>query len=83
MLLLHLLALAGIDSVAIEARNRPEVDTADRACILERDSVRMLVDSGVSDRVLTEGHERQGIDLPITPRGPWNACGRPSTSRTG
>jgi len=34
-----------------------------RAGILERDSVRLLAESGVSDRVLTEGHEHVGIDL--------------------
>lgn len=34
-----------------------------RAGIPERDSVRLLVESGVSERVLTEGHEHAGIDL--------------------
>lgn len=33
------------------------------AGILERDSVRLLVDSGVSDRVLRDGHEHEGIAL--------------------
>ena len=31
--------------------------------ILEQDSVRLLVDTGVSDRVLRDGYEHEGIDL--------------------
>jgi p-hydroxybenzoate 3-monooxygenase len=63
LMLSHLLQVAGIDSVVIEARGREEIEQTHRAGILERDSVRLLVDSGVSDRVLRDGHEHQGIDL--------------------
>jgi p-hydroxybenzoate 3-monooxygenase len=62
-MLSHLLHHAGIDSVVIETRTRREIEETHRAGILERDSVRMLVDSGVSDRVLREGHEHRGIQL--------------------
>lgn len=63
LMLSHLLHVAGIESVVIEIRSRDEIERTHRAGILERDSVRMLVDSGVSDRVLRDGHEHEGIDL--------------------
>jgi 4-hydroxybenzoate 3-monooxygenase len=63
LLLSHLLAREGIESVVVDNRTRHEIETTVRAGILERDSVRLLVDSGVSDRVLTEGQEHEGIDL--------------------
>lgn len=63
LMLSHLLHLAGIESVVIDTRSRHEIETTHRAGILERDSVRLLVDSGVSDRVLRDGHEHPGIDL--------------------
>ena len=63
LMLSHLLSRAGIDSVVIDNRSRREIEETVRAGILERDSVRLLVESGVSDRVLTEGHEHAGIDL--------------------
>lgn len=63
LMLSHLLHVAGIESVVIEIRSRTEIEQTHRAGILERDSVRLLVDSGVSDRVLRDGHEHPGIDL--------------------
>ncbi len=63
LLLSHLLARRGIESVVVDHRTRLEIEQTVRAGILERDSVRMLVESGVSDRVLREGHEHQGIEL--------------------
>ena len=63
LMLSHLLHRSGIDSVVVDTRNVEEIETTHRAGILERDSVRLLVESGVSDRVLTDGHEHEGIDL--------------------
>ena len=63
LMLAHLLHLAGVESVVLDARSVHEIETTHRAGILERDSVRLLVDSGVSDRVLREGREHRGIDL--------------------
>ena len=63
LMLSHLLAKAGIESVAIDIRSRHEIEETVRAGILEADSVRLLVESGVSDRVLREGHAHEGIDL--------------------
>ncbi|MGH3349686.1 MAG: 4-hydroxybenzoate 3-monooxygenase [Nocardioides sp.] len=60
LMLAHLLARAGIDSVVIDNRSRLEIEQTVRAGILERDSVRLLTETGVSDRVLTEGDQHEG-----------------------
>ncbi len=62
-MLSHLLARRGIASIVVEIRSRHEIETANRAGILEQGAVRMLVDEGVSDRVLRDGHEHDGIEL--------------------
>lgn len=63
LMLSHLLARRGVDSIVVESRSRHEIETANRAGILEAGSVRMLVDEGVSDRVLRDGHEHEGVEL--------------------
>jgi p-hydroxybenzoate 3-monooxygenase len=63
LMLSHLLSLQGIDSVVIDSRSRVEIENTVRAGILERDSARLLVDTGVSDNVLTHGDEHEGIEL--------------------
>lgn len=63
LMLSHLLARAGIESVAVDLRARQEIEETHRAGILEQDSVDLLVDSGVSDRVHRDGYRHDGIDL--------------------
>jgi p-hydroxybenzoate 3-monooxygenase len=63
LMLSHLLARAGIESVVVDNRSRAEIEATHRAGILEHDSVRLLTESGVSDRVLTDGLEHEGITL--------------------
>jgi 4-hydroxybenzoate 3-monooxygenase len=63
LMLSHLLHRAGIDSVAIDLRSRHEIELTHRAGILEQDSVDLLVDTGVSDRVLRDGYCHDGIEL--------------------
>ncbi|NKE62826.1 4-hydroxybenzoate 3-monooxygenase [Lentzea sp. PSKA42] len=63
LMLSHLLSLNGIDSVVVDNRTRLEIENTVRAGILEADSARLLVDTGVSDRVLRDGHPHEGIDL--------------------
>ncbi len=63
LMLSHLLSKADIDNVVVEKRDYHTIRTTHRAGILEHRSVRMLVDSGVSDRVLTSGDKHEGIDL--------------------
>jgi p-hydroxybenzoate 3-monooxygenase len=63
LMLSHLLAKSGIDNIVVEKRDHETIRTTHRAGILEHGSVSMLVDSGVSDRVLTAGYKHEGIDL--------------------
>ncbi|WP_308102900.1 4-hydroxybenzoate 3-monooxygenase [Lentzea sp. CC55] len=63
LMLSHLLSLDGIDSVVVDNRTRAEIENTVRAGILEAGSARLLVDTGVSDRVLRDGHPHEGIDL--------------------
>lgn len=63
LMLTHLLARVGIESLAIDLRSRQEIEETHRAGILEQDSVDLLVDSGVSDRVLRDGYRHDGIEL--------------------
>lgn len=61
LLLSHLLHRSGIESVVIDIRSRHEIATTIRAGILEAGSVRALVDTGVSDRVLVDGDQHDGV----------------------
>ncbi len=63
LMLSHLLAVAGIDSVVVDHRTRLEIENTVRAGILEADSVRLLTETGVSDRVLRQGIAHKGIHL--------------------
>ncbi len=60
LMLSHLLARRGITSVVVDHRSRLEIERTVRAGILEADSVRLLTDTGVSDRVLREGDQHHG-----------------------
>lgn len=63
LLLSHLLGLAGIDSVVIDARTREEIETTIRAGILEQGTVEVLDQSGASARVRSVGSRHDGIEL--------------------
>jgi p-hydroxybenzoate 3-monooxygenase len=63
LMLAHLLAKEGIESTVIELRSRQEISETVRAGILEHGTVNLLVDSGVSDRVLRDGDRHDGIEL--------------------
>jgi p-hydroxybenzoate 3-monooxygenase len=63
LFLSHLLAAAGIESIVIDSRSRDEIESTIRAGILESDTVRVLSETGASERVLTEGHRHDGISL--------------------
>ena len=69
LMLSHLLSLSDIHSVVVDVRTRGEIEETHRAGILEQDSVRMLVDTGVSDRVLSDGYRHEGIELAFGGRG--------------
>lgn len=63
LMLSHLLAREGIESTVVELRSRQEIAETVRAGILEHGTVNLLVESGVSDRVLTDGDRHDGIEL--------------------
>jgi p-hydroxybenzoate 3-monooxygenase len=63
LMLSHLLARSGIDSVVVDNRTHLEIEQTVRAGILEHESVQLLVDSGVSDRVIREGDQHAGIEI--------------------
>lgn len=67
LMLSHLLHRAGIECVVVDNRAVGEIRTTHRAGILERDSVRLLAETGVyasgHERVITHGDRHGGIYL--------------------
>jgi p-hydroxybenzoate 3-monooxygenase len=63
LLLSHLLHLDGIDSIVLDNRTRDDIEKTIRAGILENGTVDFLVETGASERVLTDGHRHDGIEL--------------------
>ncbi len=63
LLLSHLLALRGIDSVLVEIRSREYCEARQRAGVLEAGSVALLRDAGVAGRLDRAGIEHGGIYL--------------------
>jgi p-hydroxybenzoate 3-monooxygenase len=61
LLLSHLLALAGIDSVCVENRSRAYCEARQRAGMLESTTVELLRAVGLGDRLDAEGLEHDGI----------------------
>ena len=69
LLLSHLLHLAGVDSVVVEARSRDYVEHRVRAGVLEQGTVDLLVASGLGERLQREGLCHRGIELRFAGRG--------------
>ncbi|HYY18847.1 MAG TPA: 4-hydroxybenzoate 3-monooxygenase, partial [Streptosporangiaceae bacterium] len=63
LLLSHLLALRGVDSVLVESRSRAYCEARQRAGLLEDGTVRLLRAAGLGDRLDREGLEHGGIYL--------------------
>ncbi len=63
LLLSHLLARRGIESVLVENRSRSYVEARLRAGILEQATVDLLTDIGLGDRLHAEGLKHDGIYL--------------------
>ena len=59
----HLLAQRGIESVVLELRNRAHVEQRVRAGVLEQGTVDVLRAAGVADRLDREGLVHEGIQL--------------------
>jgi p-hydroxybenzoate 3-monooxygenase len=63
LLLSHLLAREGIDSVVIENRSRGEVESTIRAGVLEQGTVDLMNELGLGERMQREGSVHHGIEL--------------------
>jgi p-hydroxybenzoate 3-monooxygenase len=63
MLLSHLLAAGGVESVVVESRSAEYVASRIRAGILEQSTVDLMRSAGLGDRLGREGHEHRGIYL--------------------
>jgi len=63
LLLAHLLARRGIDSIIVEDRSRDYVENRVRAGVLEQGTVDTLIEVGVGERMLREGLVHNGIEI--------------------
>jgi p-hydroxybenzoate 3-monooxygenase len=63
LMLAHLLHREGVESVVLEARDREYVEKRVRAGLLEQNTVDLMVDTGVGDRLQREGMHHGGIYL--------------------
>lgn len=63
LMLSHLLHLAGIDSIVVEARSRQYVEDRVRAGLLEQGTVDLMIETGVGERLRREGLTHHGIVL--------------------
>ncbi len=61
LMLSHLLHLAGIGSVIVENRERDEIEATIRAGVLEQNTVDLMVDTGIGDRLLRQGEVHEGF----------------------
>ena len=69
LVLSHLLALEGIESVVLESRSRASVEATLRAGVLEHGTVELLKATGVGERMEREGAPHHGIELRFGRRG--------------
>ena len=69
LLLSHLLAKDGIESIVLDRRSRDEIERTIRAGVLEQGTVELLEQSGGSTRVRTDGHRHDGIELRFAGEG--------------
>ena len=63
LLLSHLLAAEGVESVVLETRSRRYVEARIRAGVLESSTVELLDAVGLGERLHREGDEHRGISL--------------------
>jgi p-hydroxybenzoate 3-monooxygenase len=69
LLLAHLLAGHGVESVVLEVRSREYLERRIRAGVLEQGTVDLLVACGLGDRMRREGLVHHGIELRFSGRG--------------
>jgi p-hydroxybenzoate 3-monooxygenase len=83
LLLSHLLARRGVDSIVVERRSREYVEQRVRAGLLEQGTVDLLRGAGLADRLDREGLVHEGFELrfdgsqhrlPFTELTGWTTC---------
>jgi p-hydroxybenzoate 3-monooxygenase len=63
LMLSHLLHLAGISSVILESRPREVIEATIRAGVLEQNTVDLMVETGVGERLKREGFNHHGFEF--------------------
>jgi p-hydroxybenzoate 3-monooxygenase len=69
LVLSHLLHLQGIESVVLECRSREYVQERVRAGVLEQNTVELLTETGVGERMKRDGLVHRGIELRFNGEG--------------
>src|SRR4029079_8470150 len=69
LLLAQVLHLRGIDSVVLEIKSQHYVEHRVRAGLLEHQSVDILQQAGVGERMMREGLQHEGVELRFAGRG--------------
>ncbi len=63
LMLSHLLHRAGISSLIVESRTRDVIEATIRAGVLEQNTVDLMVEAGVGDRLKREGFNHHGFNF--------------------
>ena len=69
LVLSHLLAKAGIESVALESQTRQYIEERVRAGVLEQGTVDLLNELGLGERMMRQGLMHYGVELRFGARG--------------
>src|SRR5215475_8562024 len=69
LVLSHLLAKAGIESVVLEAQERQHIEERVRAGVLEQGTVDLLNELGLGERMMKQGLMHYGVELRFLGRG--------------
>src|ERR1700751_971829 len=60
-MLSHLLHLTRVEAVILECRGRPYIEERGRAGVLEQGTVDWMIDTGVGERLQSEGLRHDGV----------------------
>jgi len=69
LMLSHLLHLAGIRTVILDRRSREQIETTIRAGVLEQNTVDLMVETGVGERLKREGFNHHGFEFRFAGEG--------------
>ena len=63
LMLAHLLGLAGVSSVVVESRSQAAIEATIRAGVLEQNTVDLMVETGLGERLTREGFNHGGFNF--------------------